>query len=79
MSGYKNPKVDQLLEQAAVENDPAKRKALYGEFQQIVNKELPVAWIATYPSNTIYAKDLRNLPDSIWGAFEPFNNVGWAK
>jgi peptide/nickel transport system substrate-binding protein len=79
MSGYKNPKVDQLLEQAAVENDPAKRKALYGEFQQIVNKELPVAWIATYPSNTIYAKDLRNLPDSIWGAFEPFNHVGWAK
>lgn len=79
MSGYKNPKVDELLQQAAVENDPAKRKAQYFEFQKIVNEELPVAWLATYPTNTIYAKNLRNLPNSIWGPFEPFNKVGWAK
>lgn len=79
MSGYKNPKVDELLTQAAIENDPAKRKALYTEFQQIVNKELPVAWLTTYPSNLLYSKQLRNLPASIWGPFEPFHEVGWAK
>ncbi len=79
MSGYKNPKVDELLTQAAIENSPEKRSALYGEFQKIVNQELPVAWIATYPSNTIYSKNLLNLPEGIWGAFEPFNNVAWSK
>jgi peptide/nickel transport system substrate-binding protein len=79
MSGYKNPKVDALLTEAAVENDPAKRKALYLQFQKIVNEELPVAWIATYPSNTLYSKKLLNLPEGIWGPFEPFNDVAWHK
>ena len=79
MSGYKNPKVDELLEQAAVENDPAKRKQQYFEFQQIVNRELPVAWLTTRPIDTIQSRKLRNLPSSIWGALQPFNQVGWAK
>jgi len=38
---YNNPKVDALLEAAAVENDPAKRVALFTEFQQIVAREVP--------------------------------------
>ncbi|HVL55214.1 MAG TPA: ABC transporter substrate-binding protein, partial [Burkholderiaceae bacterium] len=33
---YVNPKVDDLLAKATVERDPAKRKALYHEFQRIV-------------------------------------------
>jgi peptide/nickel transport system substrate-binding protein len=40
-SNYNNPKVDALLEAAAVETDPAKRRALFFEFQQIVGEELP--------------------------------------
>jgi peptide/nickel transport system substrate-binding protein len=79
MSGYKNPKVDELLTQAAVEDEPAKRTALYHEFQKIVNEELPVAWLFTYPSNTIHAKQLLNTPEGIWGAFAPFNSVAWSK
>ncbi|SHG89778.1 ABC transporter substrate-binding protein [Pollutimonas bauzanensis] len=38
---YANPKVDQLLEDAAVENDADKRIALFKEFQQIVANEIP--------------------------------------
>ncbi|OZI51815.1 ABC transporter substrate-binding protein [Bordetella genomosp. 5] len=38
---YNNPKVDDLLEAAAVENDPARRVALFKEFQQIVAREVP--------------------------------------
>ena len=38
---YQNPKVDQLLEAAAVENDPARRVQLFKEFQQIVAREVP--------------------------------------
>ncbi len=40
-SNYNNPKVDALLEGAAVEIDPAKRKAMFFEFQKIVGAELP--------------------------------------
>lgn len=38
---YHNPRVDELLEAAAVENDPARRVALFREFQQIVAREVP--------------------------------------
>ena len=38
---YNNPKVDELLEAAAVENDPARRVLLFKEFQQIVAREVP--------------------------------------
>jgi peptide/nickel transport system substrate-binding protein len=40
-SNYNNPKVDALLEGAAVEIDPVKRKAMFVEFQKIVGEELP--------------------------------------
>ncbi|MFI5003039.1 MAG: ABC transporter substrate-binding protein, partial [Reyranellales bacterium] len=40
-SHYNNPKVDALLEGAAVETDPVKRKAMFFEFQKIVAEELP--------------------------------------
>lgn len=40
-SHYDNPKVDALLEGAAVENDPVKRKAMFVEFQKIVAEEIP--------------------------------------
>jgi peptide/nickel transport system substrate-binding protein len=40
-SNYNNPKVDALLEGAAVEIDPVKRKSMFSEFQKIVGEELP--------------------------------------
>jgi peptide/nickel transport system substrate-binding protein len=40
-SHYDNPKVDALLEGAAVEIDPAKRKEMFFAFQKIVAEEIP--------------------------------------
>jgi peptide/nickel transport system substrate-binding protein len=40
-SHYDNPKVDALLEGASVENDPAKRKQMFVDFQRIVAEEVP--------------------------------------
>ncbi|MFX7209388.1 hypothetical protein ABTI39_19965, partial [Acinetobacter baumannii] len=40
-SGYSNPEVDRLLEAAAVESDPAKRRELFYAFQVIVATDLP--------------------------------------
>ncbi len=40
-SHYDNPKVDALLEGAAVEIDPVKRKQMFFDFQKIVAQEIP--------------------------------------
>ncbi len=40
-SHYDNPKVDALLEGAAVENDPVKRKQMFIDFQHIIAEEVP--------------------------------------
>ena len=38
---YNSPEVDRLLEDAAVENDPAKRRDLFIRFQGVVAREVP--------------------------------------
>jgi peptide/nickel transport system substrate-binding protein len=53
-SYYRNPKVDALLDAAAIEQDPAKRRAEFLEFQQIVMRDAPdinvgvPRWITIY-------------------------------
>ncbi|MEE7493691.1 ABC transporter substrate-binding protein [Methylobacterium oryzae] len=76
---YKNPKVDELLNAAAVETDLQKRKALYDEFQKIVVSEAPIAYINLTPYKAVYDKRLTNLPLSIWGALSPLDEVAWAQ
>ena len=44
--GWQSDKVDTLVDAAAAELDPAKRKALYAEWVNAVNEELPV-WMMT--------------------------------
>ncbi len=72
---YSNPKVDDLLAKAAVERDPAKRKAEYQEFQKIVVGDAPIAYINVLPYFTIYEKNLRSLPTTIWGAMAPIDEM----
>ena len=72
---YSNPRVDALLAQAAVERDTAKRKAEYQEFQKIVVNDAPIAYINVLPYFTIYEKNLRNLPMTIWGAMAPIDEM----
>jgi peptide/nickel transport system substrate-binding protein len=74
---YCNPRVDELLQQAEREPDPAQRKALYSEFQQIVTEELPVYWINSLPAHTVYHNNLGNPPLSIWGVHAPLDEIYW--
>jgi len=76
-SGYCNPEADELLASAAVEMDLGKRKKLYADWQQILAKELPGAWIYEQAYFTVFNNDLRNVPLSIWGVYAPFDNVYW--
>ncbi|MFC3231339.1 ABC transporter substrate-binding protein [Marinibaculum pumilum] len=73
--GYSNPKVDELLAQAAVELDQDKRKALYREFQQIVVDDIPLYYINLLPYHTVYDKKVGNVPTNIWGTMSPMDEV----
>ena len=75
--GCNNPKVDELLQKAAIENDPVKRKALYAEFQKIVVDDVPIAYINTVPYHTVYNNKLGNPPTTIWGLMSPLDTLYW--
>ena len=60
-------RVDELLEMAATENDPEKRKALYTEFQQIVAEEVPIYFLNAVPMHTFYSRQGRQRADGHLG------------
>ena len=76
---YRNTKIDHLLEKAGLEMDIDKRKLYYSQFQKIVAEELPVIWINLVPAHTVFHKNLRNLPLTIWGVHSPFDRLYWEK
>ena len=55
-AAYSNPKVDALLEAAAVEIDPDKRVAQWKEIQQILVDDVPAIDIVAAPEITIFNK-----------------------
>lgn len=74
---YANPKVDDILNTAAVEVDKAKRKALYAEFQKIVVHDAPIFFVNVTPYRAVYDKKLADLPLSIWGPLSPLDELRW--
>ena len=76
---YRNPKVDALLEQAAMEMDIDKRRQLYREFQQLVRTDLPVLPLTLLPMHTVVVSGLAGLPDSIWGIMAPLDELHWRR
>lgn len=55
-SNYNSPEADRLLEAAAVEVDPAKRKALFTDFQKQVIADVPAIDLVAPDSFVIYDK-----------------------
>ncbi|UWQ90476.1 ABC transporter substrate-binding protein [Rhodobacteraceae bacterium M382] len=73
--GYSNASVDEILAAAAVETDSDKRKALYSQFQKIVNDEVPLYFTNTLPYHTVYSDKVGNPPIGIWGTSTPIDNM----
>ena len=72
---YENAKVDEIMEQAGQETDPAKRRALYSEFQKILAEELPLYPAYTLPYHTVTANRVGNPPRGIWATCSPLDRV----
>lgn len=75
--GYENPRVDDILAEAAREQNFDKRKALYGEFQNIVSNELPLIWTNEEPLLTVHDVNLENVPSTVWGPLGPYDEMRW--
>ncbi len=74
---YSNPRVDELLQKAAIETDQAKRKALYVEFQKLVVADAPIYFINSVPYRSAFVSSLGNLPTTIWGPMSPMDELYW--
>ncbi|HZV10985.1 MAG TPA: ABC transporter substrate-binding protein, partial [Novosphingobium sp.] len=76
-SHYNSPAADHLLETAQVETDPARRRALYAAFSQLVMTDLPR--IPLYTSSgggrLVYSRQLSPLPDTAAGTFGSFADL----
>lgn len=73
--GYCNRRVEALLDEAGSTPDTARRRALYGQFQRIVNAELPLYFINEEPYVTVSGRAVMDLPETPWGAMQPLDGV----
>ncbi|UFM67372.1 ABC transporter substrate-binding protein (plasmid) [Paracoccus sp. MA] len=75
---YCNEGVDQLMNEAGVEPDLAKRKDLYAQAFKQITTDIPIHFINEVPYHTVYSQAVQNPPVSIWGAMGPMDEV-WLK
>ncbi len=79
-TGYSNPRVDELFERGAAEQDEQKRKAIYDEIQQVVIQDLPVYYMVTTKDPTAFNKRVRGVSPLKGGHILRQNNLqllGW--
>src|SRR5579871_1978083 len=74
-SGYSNPRVDMLLDQGAIEQDDAKRKAIYDETQKLVTDDLPFFNTITLENVTAFDKKVGGVSPSKGGDILTENNM----
>src|SRR3954451_396305 len=62
--GWQSDKVDALIDQAATELDPVKRKPLYAEWVKAINEELPILMVTERQFFSVTNKRVRNNHNS---------------
>ena len=69
---YNNPEVDRLLEAAQIELDPARRRAFYRQFQEIVQRDAVTLPLISASPPVVRSRRLNNVivsADSVYGNF----------
>ena len=70
---WSSPRTDELLEQATIETDPAKRNALYHELQKLLVEASPYVWVFELNFVTVENKMVKDAivsPLGIYASFE---------
>lgn len=60
-SAYRNPKVDQLFDQARSTVEPAARTAVYRELQEELVKDLPYLWLVETEANRVFSNQCQGF------------------
>jgi peptide/nickel transport system substrate-binding protein len=60
-TGYKNPRVDELFKQGAVEVDPTKRKVIYDEIQKIIGEDSPIYFLWALTDYAMFNKSVEGV------------------
>jgi peptide/nickel transport system substrate-binding protein len=74
-SHYNNPEIDQLLEAAAIEPDPVKRKAIWVDFQHKIYDDVAALHLIAPAGVTIANKRVKNDTLGIVGPNASFADV----
>ena len=72
---YKNPQVDQLLDQGLAEVDLTKRKAIYDQIQTIVADDVPFIYMMYWNWFNHFAKRVQGLPKSALNGSQLYNKA----
>ena len=78
-SRWSTPETDKLMDQASVELDPAKRGALYHEFQKRVVDASPLVFVLELDFVTVHSKRVRDFVVSPLGLYSSFDQAWLAK
>lgn len=74
LSGLSDPKIDELLEQGAVETDPEKRVKIYDEIQQFLIDQAVILPIYVFPYTVAASKSVQGVKFDSLG-YPLFNDV----
>ncbi|WP_394110486.1 ABC transporter substrate-binding protein [Xanthobacter autotrophicus] len=74
-SHYDNPQVDQLLEAAAVESDPQKRRQLWFTFQNVIFDDVAAVHLIAPQGVTLFSKKVKNHTLGVTGVNASFADV----
>ena len=78
-SHYANPVVDQLLEDAAVEPDAEKRRALWFKFQNLIYDDVAAIHLVAPDGVTLFNKTIRNHTLGVTGINASFADIYFDK
>ena len=67
--------MDNILTQAAVEMNPAKRKQLYADLQKKIDEDVVFIYLPQEFTSTVYWDKVKNPPSSAFGPIAPWDNV----
>ncbi|MBE7185263.1 MAG: ABC transporter substrate-binding protein [Methylobacterium mesophilicum] len=76
--GYDNPEFDKVIASLRTESDEAKRKALYGEAQKILARDVPAAYLFELPKVGVWDAKLEGLWQNAPIQANDLTKVRWA-
>ena len=73
-NSYENPHMDELIDQGLLLVDPAQRKPIYDEIQQIVAEDVPMLYLQWDDWYNVFSSRVKGLPEAPTDAFSIYFN-----